>query len=91
MAVYSSVEWGDCNHMQRVVDSPVVRWAAALAWMGLILVLMLTPSDRAVVEETSSTFGGTDLTDAIGHVIVSSQKTRGREQKNYSPTPEAAV
>ncbi len=56
--------------MRRFANSPVVRWAATLAWIGLILVLMLTPSDRAVVDNTSDAFGGTDLTDAIGHGIL---------------------
>jgi VanZ family protein len=70
MAICSPVEWGDSNHMQQIVDSPIVRWALALAWTGMIMVLMLTPSDKAVVEETSNSFGGTDLTDTVGHVIL---------------------
>lgn len=56
--------------MKYVLDQPVLRWGIALAWTGLILILMLTPSDKPVVEDTSATFGGTDYTDAIGHVVL---------------------
>lgn len=41
-----------------------------MAWTILIGVLMLLPSDTQVVDRTSGTFGGTDLTDAVGHVVL---------------------
>ena len=56
--------------MKHLLDQPVLRWGIAVAWTGLILMFMLTPSDKPVVEDTSATFGGTDVTDAIGHVIL---------------------
>ncbi len=56
--------------IRRLLDQPVLRWGIALAWTGLILILMLTPSDRPVVEDTSATFGGTDYTDAVGHLVL---------------------
>lgn len=56
--------------MKHRINDPVLRWSIALIWTGLILLLMLTPSDQPVVEDTSATFGGTDFTDAVGHVVL---------------------
>ena len=46
---------------------PLVRWAAALAWAGLLVALMLLPADavRALYP-----FRGSELTDAAGHVVL---------------------
>jgi VanZ family protein len=48
----------------------LVRWSAALLWTALVCALMLLPGRGTVVEDTSRAAGGTDLTDAIGHVIL---------------------
>jgi len=50
---------------------PVVMWwGGALAWTALICLLMLLPGDDTVAEDVSRFFGGTDLTDAAGHVVL---------------------
>lgn len=48
-----------------------VRWALTLAWSALTALLMLSPSgDGTTVSGVSGLFGGSDTTDAIGHVII---------------------
>lgn len=47
---------------------PAVRWTVALAWTGLVVALMLGPS--SAVHPLSALFGGTEITDAIGHVAL---------------------
>jgi VanZ family protein len=42
----------------------------ALLWASLVFYLLLMPGDNAIVSDTSHAFGGTALTDAIGHVIL---------------------
>lgn len=49
---------------------PLPRWALALAWTVLVCLLMLLPGEDSVAEDTSGFFGGTDLTDAAGHVLL---------------------
>jgi hypothetical protein len=46
------------------------RWIAVLTWAALIGFLMLTPGEDSIAEDISVFFGGTDLSDLIGHVIV---------------------
>lgn len=58
------------TYVLRAINHRGVAWLAALAWTVLVCFLMLTPADDNVVEDTSSAFGGTDLTDAVGHVIL---------------------
>lgn len=48
-----------------------MRLTLPLAWLAGILVLTLTPGDsRSLVGRTSAFFGGSDLTDAAGHVVL---------------------
>lgn len=56
----------------RIQRTPApVRWSLALLWTGGLLYLMLTPSgDGTPVTWISRLFGGTEITDAIGHVIL---------------------
>ncbi|GAB4418115.1 MAG: hypothetical protein Kow00106_14050 [Anaerolineae bacterium] len=49
---------------------PLPRWALVLAWTTLVCLLMLLPGEDSVAEDTSGFFGGTDLTDAAGHVLL---------------------
>lgn len=59
--------------ISRIIDhTPLpVRWSLSLLWTGGLLVLMLTPSgDGTPVSWISRLFGGTETTDAIGHVIL---------------------
>jgi MFS superfamily sulfate permease-like transporter len=49
----------------------MVRWGFTLTWTTIILVLTLTPSGSGTtVSSVSGLFGGTETTDAIGHVIL---------------------
>jgi hypothetical protein len=52
-------------------QSAIVRWTLTLAWTALTAALMLMPGNEGgTVAETSALFGGTEITDAIGHVII---------------------
>ncbi len=48
----------------------LLRWSAALAWTALTVFLMLSPGEQSTAEDLSRFFGGTDLTDALGHVFL---------------------
>ncbi len=56
--------------VRALVSHPLPRWALALAWTALVCLLMLLPGEDSVAEDTSGFFGGTDLTDAAGHVLL---------------------
>ena len=53
-----------------IVRHPLLRVAAALGWTALACLLMLLPGKGTVAEDTSNFFGGTDSTDALGHVLL---------------------
>ncbi|MCC7208486.1 MAG: VanZ family protein [Anaerolineae bacterium] len=49
----------------------LVRLGLTLGWAGLILLLTLLPGEKgSLVGRTSAFFGGTDLSDAIGHAVL---------------------
>ena len=50
--------------------SHALRWLAATGWTVLVVVLMLMPGQDSAADDLSSFFGGTDITDAIGHVFL---------------------
>lgn len=50
--------------------STILRWAAAVGWTILVVALTLLPGSSRVVHDTSAWFGGTELTDAIGHFLL---------------------
>jgi hypothetical protein len=56
--------------MKRYLDRPLVAWLMTLLWVGLVLYLLLMPGTNMVVSDTSDLFGGTNLTDALGHVVL---------------------
>jgi VanZ family protein len=56
--------------LARAWDWPVLRIGAALVWTLIVLALTTLPGDTAVVDNTSKAFGGTDVSDAIGHVVL---------------------
>ncbi len=56
--------------LRGIVRHPLLRVAAALGWTALACLLMLLPGKGSVAEDTSNFFGGTDSTDALGHVLL---------------------
>ncbi|HMM27971.1 MAG TPA: VanZ family protein [Aggregatilineaceae bacterium] len=56
--------------MRWITHSPALGWLAVLGWLALVGFLMLAPGEGSLVEDTSRAFGGTDLTDALGHVVL---------------------
>lgn len=51
--------------------NPFLRWALTLTWTAIAASLMLSPSgDGTTVSWVSKLFGGTETTDAVGHVII---------------------
>ncbi len=56
--------------LRALVSHPLPRWALAVTWTALACLLMLLPGEDSVAEDTSGFFGGTDLTDAAGHVLL---------------------
>lgn len=53
--------------MRRTTPARIGAWAGALGWTALCAYLLLWPAEETTVEDVSKAFGGTDLTDAIGH------------------------
>lgn len=51
------------------------RIAAAAAWTVLLIILMLSPGRETFAVDLSSAFGGTELTDAIGHLFLAFVET----------------
>jgi VanZ family protein len=47
-----------------------MRWPLALSWTAFVLFLMLAPGDNRQVDGLSKSAGGSDLTDALGHVVI---------------------
>jgi VanZ family protein len=56
--------------MTPIYRHPAFAWFAALGWTALVCVLMLLPGEDSAAKDTSDLFGGTDLTDAIGHALL---------------------
>lgn len=54
--------------MQQFTKLPSVRLAVALGVTALIVVFMLMPGDDSAAGRLSDLFGGTDITDALGHI-----------------------
>ena len=52
------------------LDRPALRIGAALVWTLIVLSLTMLPGDTAIVDNTSKAFGGTDVSDAAGHVVL---------------------
>ncbi len=59
------------NRLFTYSQSAIVRWTLSLTWTTIAVSLMLSPSgDGTTVSGVSKLFGGTETTDAIGHVII---------------------
>ncbi len=57
------------NSLQRLPGS--IRWALTFIWTAITLALMLSPSgDGTTVTAASDLFGGTDIVDAMGHIVI---------------------
>lgn len=53
------------------VQHAAARWVLTLAWTVIAAALMLSPSgDGTTVSGVSKVFGGTETSDAVGHVII---------------------
>jgi hypothetical protein len=59
------------NRLSTYFQSTGVRWALTLTWTVIAASLLLSPSgDGTTVSWISTVFGGTETTDAIGHVFI---------------------
>lgn len=59
------------SRLAQIVEHPLVRWALTLAWTLIAASLMLSPSgDGTTVSSVSKVFGGTETSDAVGHVLI---------------------
>ena len=59
------------NGLLTYFQSAIVRWALALIWTAIAASLMLSPSGNGTtVSWVSHLFGGTETSDAVGHVII---------------------
>jgi VanZ family protein len=59
------------TRLSSFLQNSVVRWILTITWTILTLYLTLSPSgDGTTVTWVSRLFGGTETTDAIGHVII---------------------
>lgn len=59
------------NRLSVYLQHAAIRWTFTLAWTILAASLMLSPGgDGTTVTSVSKLFGGTETTDAIGHVII---------------------
>jgi hypothetical protein len=47
---------------------PIISWILWAMWTILLCLLFLSPSEGTAVKDISMFFGGSELTDAIGHV-----------------------
>lgn len=54
----------------RIKVHHAVRWLAAISWTVLVVALMLMPGQDTAADDLSHFFGGTDITDAAGHVFL---------------------
>ncbi len=50
-------------------------WLLAGLWTALTCYLLLWPSEGTSVENVSSFFGGSDLTNSLGHVVLAFVET----------------
>jgi len=48
----------------------LTRWSVTLVWTSVTVLLMLSPGEESAAEDLSRFFGGTDITDALGHVVL---------------------
>src|SRR5258707_956080 len=53
-----------------ILRPPAGRLGLALFWTALVAILTLLPGNSTVIEDTHRAFGGTDLSDAMGHVVL---------------------
>lgn len=58
--------------LRRYIEHPIIRWTLTLLWTALAARLMVAPSgDGTLVTWLSRLLGGTEQTDAIGHLLIS--------------------
>ena len=56
--------------MRRLTHQPVIAWLAFGLWLAWVVFLMLSPGEDSVAEDLSGAFGASELTDALGHVVL---------------------
>ena len=56
--------------MQRSKTKLMISWLLWASWTILLCFLFLSPSEGTAVRDISQFFGGSELTDAIGHVVM---------------------
>jgi hypothetical protein len=56
--------------MQRSKTKLMISWLLWALWTILLCFLFLAPSEGTAVRDISLFFGGSELTDAIGHVVM---------------------
>ena len=47
-----------------------ILWTTTVAWTALVLFLMVSPGEDTAADELSGFFGGSELSDAVGHVVL---------------------
>ncbi len=61
---------GTRNILRRLPGAPWTAWLLAALWLALIVALLWTPGDEDLIDRTHRAAGGTELTDALGHVAL---------------------
>ncbi|NLE51680.1 MAG: VanZ family protein [Chloroflexi bacterium] len=56
--------------MRRFAHNRLIAWLAAGLWLVLVVFLMLSPGEDSLAEDLSGAFGASELTDALGHVLL---------------------
>ena len=56
--------------MQKLRLKLMISWLLWASWTILLCFLFLSPSEGTAVRDISLFFGGSELTDAIGHVVL---------------------
>lgn len=58
------------DRQQRRLWRPLLIWAATVIWTAFLIFLMVSPGEESTADDISGFFGGTELTDAAGHIIL---------------------
>jgi glycopeptide antibiotics resistance protein len=59
------------SRLSFVPHTVLFRWALTLAWTAIDASIMLSPGNSGTtVSWLSKSFGGTEITDAVGHIII---------------------
>lgn len=56
--------------MRRFTHHPAIAWGCVGLWLALVVFLMLSPGEDSLAEDLSGAFGASEITDALGHMIL---------------------